>query len=130
MIGLDTNILVRYLVKDDAEQSAAAVKLMHSLTSADKGFISLPTLIETIWVLDSRYGLDKDKIHEAVYKLIHSHRLMVQNKDEVEAALSLESGFDIVDAIIAQVGLAAGCSTTMTFDKKASKIEGMKLLKA
>jgi predicted nucleic-acid-binding protein len=128
MIGLDTNILVRYLVKDSARQSAAATRLIKSLTPTDRGFISLPTLIETIWVLDSRYGFDKDRIHDAVYKLIHSHKLTIQNRDEVELALAHRGSFDIADAIIAQVGLAAGCTATMTFDKKAAKIEGMELL--
>jgi len=132
MIGFDTNILIRYITKDDHEQAQKAVKAIKSLTPSKKGFVCLAVIVECIWVLDSVYGQDRKTISEAVLKLTRSAKLVVQNSDEIETALSrcLSSEgapWDLADAIISEVGQSFGCEATLTFDKKAAKLEGMRL---
>ena len=129
MIGIDTNVLVRYLVGDDVVQSKKASDFIKSLSLSNQGFVSLVTIVETIWVLDSVYNQEEDLIKEAVLKLVKSPRLVVQCGREIEAALSKEkSEGDLSDSIIAQLGLSFGCESTVTFDKKAAKLEGMRLI--
>ena len=129
MTGIDTNVLVRYLVNDDPVQSKKAAGLFRSLTVMNRGFISLVVIVETIWVLESVYGFETPLIIEAILKLLKSQRLVVQCAKEIEEALTIEScGGDPADAIIAGLGRSFGCEKTVTFDKKAARLEGMKLL--
>ena len=129
MTGIDTNVLVRYLVNDDPVQSKKAARLFGSLTVTNKGFISIVAIVETICVLESVYGQKTPLIMEAVLKLIRSQRLVVQCAKDIEEALTVE-GYegDPADDIIAELGKAFGCEKTVTFDKKAAKLEGMELL--
>jgi len=129
MIGIDTNVLVRYLVKDDPGQSKKAAALFKSLTPKKKGFLSIVTIVETIWVLDSVYKVTTESIKEVMLKLLSSRRLFVQCADEVETALSSDAyAEDPAGAIIAEIGKAFGCEATVTFDKKAAELDGMRLL--
>ena len=129
MTGIDTNVLVRYLVKDDPAQSKKAISLFKSLSLTSKGFISLIVIVETIWVLDSVYKQDLNLIRSAILKLLDSQKIVVQCANEIETALSGE-GYEgsPSDAIIAEIGRAYGCAMTVTFDKKAAKFGYMKLL--
>ena len=129
MTGIDSNVLVRYLVKDDPVQSRKAVELFQTLTPTNKGFISLVAIVESIWVLGSVYKQEKELIRKAVLKLLGSARLQVQSDSVIEAALSrLEPDGDLADIIIAEIGKSYACETTATFDKKAAKLAGMSLL--
>ena len=129
LIGIDTNVLVRYLIKDDPLQSRKAVDLFKTFSSTNKGFISLVVMVESAWVLDSVYRQDKALIKEAILKLTRSSKLMIQSSNEIETALNnKEYDGDPADAIIAEIGKAFGCETTVTFDKKAAKMTGMRLL--
>jgi len=133
MTGIDTNILIRYITKDDPQQADKAAKFLKSLSPTNKGFISLAVIVECIWVLDSIYEQDRDTIAEAILKLTKSPRLTIQCGDEIETvfteALSPDAfKGDLSDAIIAQVGYSHGCEQTVTFDKKASKLKHMTLL--
>jgi len=119
MTGIDTNVLVRYLVKENTAQNKKAFDFIKTLSVTNQGFISLVTIVETIWVLDSVYGQKEELIKEAVLKLIKSPRLVIQCEKEIEDALSKEkTEGDLSDAIIAQMGLSFGCDDTVTFDKK------------
>lgn len=81
MIGLDTNILVRYLVQDDAIQSPRATQIIeHQLTEEQPGFISLVTMVETVWMLDRFYGLSNHEVAEAVERILQADTLLVQNE--------------------------------------------------
>ena len=129
MTGIDTNVLVRYLIKDDPEQTGKAVALMKSFSVRNKGFISLVVMVESIWVLESVYKQDRGLIKEAMLKLLRSTRLVIQSALEIESALSRqEDSGDLADAIIAEIGISAGCERTVTFDKKAARVAGMQLL--
>ncbi|MFT4112365.1 PIN domain-containing protein [Silvibacterium sp.] len=130
MIGLDTNVLVRYLLKDDPEQVIRVRSLMHSLSVTNPGFISLITLAETAWVLSRTYSFDRDRIAEAISALLHTQELMLEQREAVRTALHAfeESRADFSDCLIAQLGHHAGCEYTVTFDRHAAKLPGMKLL--
>jgi predicted nucleic-acid-binding protein len=130
MIGLDTNILVRYLAQDDAIQSAQATQIIERrLTEARPGFISLVTMAETVWVLDRVYGLARYEIAAAVERILQVETLFVQNEREVFMAVAILSAGtgSFADALIGALGGWAGCSTTLTFDKKAARLKGFQL---
>ena len=125
MIGLDTNILVRYIVQDDAVQSPAATRIMeHRLTEDQPGFISLVAMAETAWVLERSYGLSATEIAAAVERILQIDILFVQSEQEVFTAMvALKTGAgSFSDALIGALGTRAGCAATMTFDKKATRL--------
>ena len=96
------------------------------LTEGQPGFISLVALAETVWVLGSVYRLPPGEIADEVDLLLHANTLVIQNEEQVNAAnLALRGGrADFADALIAALGRWAGCETTLTFDGKASRLEG------
>jgi len=130
MIGLDTNILVRYLAQDDPVQSARATRIVERrLTENQPGFISLVAMVETVWVLDRAYGLPALEIARAIERILQADTLLVQNEQEVFTAmiaLKTETG-SFSDGLIAALGRWAGCSSTLTFDKKATRLKGFEL---
>jgi predicted nucleic-acid-binding protein len=131
MIGLDTNVLVRYLTLDDPVQARAAVKLVDSLTADEAGFLSLVVIAELAWVLETSYAFNKDSLVQVFEMLLRSRELIVEQKQTVAQALQLyasgKAGF--VDYLIERVAHAAGCEYTFTFDQKAAVSAGMRLLK-
>lgn len=125
MIGIDTNILVRYLTQDDPVQSPRARHIMEErLTEERPGYINLVSLAETVWVLDRSYAMPADAIAAIVHDLLRSTTILVQNERQVFTALSLfESGAaSFSDGLIGALGAWAGCSTTLTFDRKAARL--------
>lgn len=129
MIGLDTNILVRYFAQDDRIQSARANRIIDRLTEKEPGFISIVAIVETMWVLDRVYGLSDREIAQAMERILQADTLVVQNEQEVftaTAALRTEAG-SFSDALIAALGGWAGCRTTLTFDRKAARLPGFEL---
>jgi predicted nucleic-acid-binding protein len=130
MIGLDTNILVRYLAQDDPIQSAKATDIIERrLTGENPGFVSAVAMVETAWVLDRAYGLGSDEIAAAIERTLQIDVLVVENEQEVfTAMLALKQGKgSFADAIILALGARAGCSYTLTFDQKASRLSGFRL---
>lgn len=130
MIGLDTNILVRFLTHDDPKQTPIAIDIITNRVSEDvPGFVSLVTLAETAWVLDRIYGLDKRKIGEAMRSLAQLPAIRLQSEAEAMGAIvaAQRDGADIPDVLIATLGLTSGCMTTLTFDRKASRLPGFEL---
>ena len=131
MIGLDTNILVRYIAQDDAVQSPLATKIIEDrLTEEHPGFISLVTMAETVWVLDRSYGLSTAEIAAAVERILQTDILSVQNEQEVFTAMvALKAGTgSFSDALIGALGTQAGCAATLTFDKKAARLKEFELV--
>ena len=127
MIGLDTNVLVRYLAQDDPVQSKRATDLVeHRLTDQDPGFISIVVMIETVWVLDRAYGLGAQEIAAAVERMLQAETLVLENEQEIfSAMIALKEGQgSFADAVIAALGVKAGCAHTLTFDRKALRIPG------
>jgi predicted nucleic-acid-binding protein len=130
MIGLDTNVLVRYLAQDDPVQSARATAVIErQLTEQDPGFVSIVAMVETVWVLDRAYGLTSDQIAAAVERMLQIDVLVVEHEQEVFTAMvALKRGRgSFADAIIAALGTKAGCFRTLTFDRKALRLAGFEL---
>ena len=130
MIGLDTNVLVRFFMQDDAAQSRRANRLIQSLTPDAPGFVSVVSLIELTWVLRSQYRLSKAQLVLCIERLLDSSELTIESQSAVTEAIRrfAEIKCDFADCLIGQLGSAAGCTETVTFDVKASKLAGMKLL--
>lgn len=131
MIALDTNVLVRYVAQDDARQSAAATRLIERSLSADaRGFVSLVALLETVWVMESRYHADAQTVTGIVIDLLDTASIEVQDATAVGKAIQryAEGDVDLHDCLI--VSLAADRKAeVVTFDAKAAKRLGMKLLR-
>lgn len=131
MIGLDTNILVRFLVQDDAAQASQVDALMQSLSPDSPAFVSSAVLAELAWVL-RRYGIDKAQFSDFLNQLLNSPEIVIENEAALRQALSrfaLEGG-DFADRLIERICSVAGCSRTLTFDVKAVKASGMELLES
>lgn len=131
MIGLDTNVIVRYLAQDEPAQSARATRLMErELSEREPGFVGLVALVETCWVLKRLYGASAGELRETVRDLLDARQLVVENRAVVARALARlrdEAG-DIADALVAECAAQAGCTRTVTFDKGAARM-GMTLLR-
>jgi predicted nucleic-acid-binding protein len=132
VIGLDSNVLLRYLTADDPVQSPAARAVLAARTPADPAYISLVALVETAWSLRSAYGQDRAGVNRVVGALVAANAVVVQEREAVEAALAeaTASGADFPDALIAVLGRRAGCDDTVTFDRRAAAIAGMRLIEA
>jgi predicted nucleic-acid-binding protein len=127
VIGLDTNVLVRYLAQDDPVQSPLATDLFeHRLTEQEPGFISIVAMAETVWVLERAYRLTAVEIAAAIERTLQAAVLVVENEQEVFTAMTaLKQGRgSFADALIAVLGLNAGCSHTVTFDRRALRLPG------
>jgi predicted nucleic-acid-binding protein len=130
MIGLDTNVLVRYLTQDDPIQSLKATEIIERrLTEENPGFVSIVAMVETVWVLDRAYNLAAHEIAAAVEGMLQADVLVVENEQEVfTAMIALKDGQgSFADAIIAALGAKAGCSCTLTLDHKALRLPGFEL---
>ena len=131
MIALDTNVLVRYFAQDDVRQSAAATRLIERSLRADaRGFVSLVALLETVWVMESRYHADAQKVTDIVIDLLDTASIEVQHATAVGKAIQryAEGDVDLHDCLI--VSLAADRKAeVVTFDAGAAKRLGMKLLR-
>ncbi len=130
MIGLDTNVLVRYLTQDDPKQTAAATRLFGSLSAASPAFVSQVVLAETVWVLQSRYVADAAQIGQVVETLLRTDAIQVERADVVWRALRRfrQDQADFPDALVAELAHAAGCGQIYSFDRAAVKRSGMTLL--
>jgi predicted nucleic-acid-binding protein len=129
MIGLDTNVLVRYVMQDDPKQSQKASKLIESLTSEAPGFVPLVALIELVWVLTSCYDLTREQVAQALDALLRAKEIVLERAEQVSQALRTfgAGSADLADCLIERTAAAAGCGKTMTFDAGASKFAGMTL---
>ena len=130
MIGLDTNVLVRYLAQDDPRQAAMAVRLIEGDCNETRpGFVTLVALVELVWVLDDCYETAKSEIVSIVQRILRTRQLAVEQAETVWTALRLfeSSRADFADCLIDRVGAAHACEFTATFDKGAAKA-GMRLV--
>ncbi len=130
MIGLDTNVLVRYLAQDEPAQSAAATQLIEGFTAEAPGFISTVTLVETAWVLARAYRTPRPDIAAVIEGLLRAQDLVVEQSETHYLALGTYQATtaDYADAVIAQTGKRAGCDETVTFDRHAANGVKMRLL--
>jgi len=132
MMGLDTNVLLRYLAQDDPRQSRRATEIVERrLTEQEPGFVSLVTILEVAWVLKSLFKRSRHEIANDIEMLLAADTLEVQNEQEVYLAIvSLRNGIGTFeDALIGSLGIWRRCSATLTFDKDAAKrLHGFQLI--
>jgi predicted nucleic-acid-binding protein len=130
LIGIDTNVLVRYIAQDDLTQSPKATALIErDCTDASPGFVGVIALVELVWVSESCYGASRDEVAHIVRRLLGTRQLLVEKAETVWQALrAFERGkADFADCLIERSAAAAGCRQTVTFDRAAAK-SGMHLL--
>lgn len=130
MIGLDTNVLVRYVMQDDPKQSEKASRLIESLTPETPGFVPLVALVELVWVLTSCYDLSHEQVAQALEALLRAKEIVLERAEQVSQALRVfdASAADFADCLIERTAAAVGCEKTMTFDRGAAKGAGMTLI--
>jgi predicted nucleic-acid-binding protein len=131
MIGLDTNVLVRYIMQDDPKQSPKATSLIESLEVDRPGFIGVVSVVELYWVLTSCYELTSDQVRQALHLLLRTRQIVVERADQVLRALRVsETGkADFADCLIERTAASAGCEQTLTFDASAARHAGMTLIR-
>ena len=127
MIGLDTNVLVRYLVKDHPSQAQASKQVIDALSPSEPGWITLVVLAELVWTLKKTYQSQKDRIIVVIEGLLASKDVVVEAGEKIELALLLyrnsRAGFS--DCLLAVSAKAAGCQKVVTFDRIAARDLGM-----
>ena len=131
MKGIDTNILVRYLVGDDPAQFRVASRLIELDCSArEPGFVNHVVLVELVWVLESAYRIARPAIVQALAALLSTSQLSIEHPEDARAALrEYQDGADFADSLIAAANTRAGCEYTATFDRRAAHRKGFRLIK-
>lgn len=127
MLGIDTNVLVRFLVRDDDTQFEKARKLIkREVTAGRRVFINQLVLMETEWVLRSRYAVPKNQIIEAISGLLNATDVQFEDEPAIEEALFIwkDAAADFADCLIGAKNRRMGCRATATFDVKAAKLPG------
>lgn len=130
MIGLDTNVLVRYLAQDDSQQSPQATHLIESLTPEEPGYVGIVAVVEVVWVLTGCYAASRETISEVLATLLQAKGIVVAHADVVWQALRIfrQGKADFADCLIKCFADEAACARVMTFDRDAAKHCGMQLL--
>ncbi|MFP5418922.1 MAG: PIN domain-containing protein [Gammaproteobacteria bacterium] len=130
MIGLDTNVLVRYVAQDDPKQSPQATRLIESLTADAPGYVSVISVVELVWVLTGCYHATKNEICDVLETLLRTKEIVVAQADIVWKALRVfrDGKADFADCLIERSASDAGCSHTATFDRDAAKHCGMQMI--
>lgn len=130
MIALDTNVLVRYIMQDDVNQSPKATKLIDSLIGAGHGYITLVSVIELVRVLSSCYDLTRDQVAQALDAVLRTKQFVVKQADQAIRALRTFKAInaDYADCLIERMASHAGCEKTMTFDADTGRHAGMTLV--
>jgi predicted nucleic-acid-binding protein len=132
MIGLDTNVLLRYLVQDDPVQSLRATEIIERrLTEQNPGFVSLVSILEIVWVLGGLYKRTHSEVAQHIEMILAADTLEVQNEQEIyQVVVALRNGAGTFeDALIGGIGVWRGCSATLTFDRNAAKrLDGFQLI--
>jgi len=125
MLGIDTNVLVRFLVRDDEPQFEKARRLVRrEIGAGEDVFVSLMVLMETEWVLRSRYSLQKTQVIEAISGLLDTMEVRLEDEPAIEETLFTwkDSAADFADCLIGAHNRRLGCRATATFDEKAIKL--------
>jgi predicted nucleic-acid-binding protein len=130
MVGIDTNVLVRYLAQDDPKQSAQATRLIESLSAADPGFVPSVVLVESLWVMQDLYRATRERLAQVVETLLQTEGLIVESAELAWRALATfrRGRADFADCLISRTCAAQACSVVWTFDKLAARDAGMTLV--
>ena len=132
MSGLDTNVLIRFLVRDNLEQADAARILLEGLTNDNPGFIRREVMIEVVWVLERSYRFSREQIASIVLDLMDTDTLVIKDDNDVAQATIayLRGGVDFSDLIILAAMNRVGAQPLYTFDRRLCRLQGTALLEA
>ena len=127
MIGVDTNVLVRHLVKDDPSRAEDARRFLDGRSPDDPAYVSTAVIVETISVLGRIYRVQRADIVRILETLLRSRDILIESAASLRRSLAdaEEANTDIADAIITHAAIDAGCDWTVTFDKRAQRLLGM-----
>lgn len=130
MTGLDTNVLVRFLVQDDPVQGEAARAALAQMNETAPGFVSREVIVELVLVLERAYGFGRADVARALDGLLDARDLVIEAADRVAVATERyrTGGAGFADQMIALAGQAAGCDVTLTFDRTVGRGPGMRVL--
>jgi predicted nucleic-acid-binding protein len=130
VIGLDTNVLVRYFGQDDAQQSPRADAILDSLTAQDPGWVGLAAVLELVWVMTSVKHANRAVVADTLDQLLAMEAIVVEQASTVVSAVHRFrwSKADFADCLIAASAQTAGCNRTLTFDRIAARDAGMELI--
>lgn len=132
MKGIDTNILVRFLVGDDETQARKVYDLFKKAEAArSELFVPLLVILELIWVLESVYAIPRHEILDALRELLLMPVLNFEHRPALHHFIQAaqESTYDLSDLLIAHAAKAQGCEVVMTFDRKAARFELFELVR-
>ena len=131
MIAVDTNVLVRYLVRDDPEQAEAARALLQSATAARPAYVCREVVVELVWVLERAYGCSRERIATILEELVATEGLVVEAAGDVgRAAFRYRSeGVGFSDLMVFAAAERAAALPVYTFDRKAARLEAVALLR-
>jgi len=129
LIGIDTNVILRYLIRDDEEQYAAAAEIMESLTEARPGLLTSVNMAEIYWVLQSTYKVPRAVALSKIRQLLEVGVLEFDDGEGIVQALELaEDGADLADALVHTTFQQLGVTVAVTFDKDASRRLGWRYI--
>jgi predicted nucleic-acid-binding protein len=130
MTGLDTNVLARFFLQDDPQQSRQADAIMGALTLADPGWIGVAALLELVWVMSTQNRVDRRGVTAILSQLLTREEIQIEHSDTVQSAMQIfrNANANFADCLIAASAKAAGCRRTVTFDRIAARDAGMELI--
>jgi predicted nucleic-acid-binding protein len=131
MKGIDTNVLVRYIIQDDAKQSKMATDFIERKCSENSSlFINGIVLCELVWVLESAYEYSRENIVKVIEQILKTRQFLLDEPDILWQSLRgyKNEGADFADNYIAHLNKHKGCEYTVTFDKRAAKLNHFNLL--
>lgn len=130
MIGLDTNVLLRFYLKDDPVHSPRAQHVINSLSAASPGWVGLTSVLELAWVMRRRKGAGREEIASVLEQLLTQDVIVVEQSVVVARAVQRfrSTKADFADCLVAESARAAGCERTVTFDETAARDLGMELI--
>lgn len=130
MIGIDTNVLIRFFVQDDPEQARVATDLIYGLSAERPGWIATPVLVEIVWTLKRTYRMERAGIAAVLEQMLASRELVVEQHMLALQALEVfrSTRADFADCLIAASARQAGCERLVTFDRVAARDAGMEFL--
>ncbi len=120
MKAVDTNVLLRFLVRDDEDQAAMAAAFFSKRTPEDPAFVSLLVLAELVWTLRQRYRYPRATVNAKVAALLETAELVFEDETEISAIVNGTDRGELADHLIAYCARRAGCASTVTFDKRAA----------
>jgi len=132
MLGIDTNVIVRYIVADDKAQAQAAKRILTEKCSPESpGYLTVIAMVELFWTLRRTYKFSHADITIALQGLLRAKELRFERPDQVRYAFKQYAVHhrDFADALLGAVAASEGCEHTVTFDKGAAKLEEFILLK-